>query len=110
MLQYVERRGNSAATLGRPRQIWGICQLLPRALLLVVLGGLLGSCSSGLPDPVLLQGGSLTSGLIGSGSGNLQTSSTQTLPRSDASRVLAALAAERVLGQSSDPFNLLSEK
>ncbi len=84
--------------------------MFPRAVLFVMLGGLLGSCASGLPDPVLLQGGSLTSGLTGAGTGNLQTNSTQTLPRSDASRVLSALAAERVLGQSAGQFDLLSQR
>ena len=79
--------------------------MLPRAFVIIVLGSLLAACASGLPDPVLLQGGSLT----GSGTGNLQTNSTQTLPRSDASRVLSALAAERVLGGSAAPFDLLKQ-
>ncbi|MEM7750355.1 MAG: hypothetical protein AAF346_19050 [Pseudomonadota bacterium] len=84
--------------------------MLPRALVLILLGGLLSSCASGLPDPVLLQGGSLTGSLTGSGTNNVQTNSTQTLPRSEASRVLSALAAERVLGRSTTPVDVLSQQ
>ena len=102
--------GKFAPISDRSRQIRGFQTLIARALLIVMLGSLLGACAGGLPDPVLLQGGSLTAGLTGSGTGNLQTNSTQTLPRSDASRVLSALAVERVLGQSTGQFNLLSQQ
>ena len=62
----------------------------------------LSACSSGLPDPAMLQ-----TTLLGS-SGNQQLTTGSTLPseRSVASHVLTAVAIERITGEAEQMFNL----
>jgi hypothetical protein len=59
------------------------------------------ACSSGLPDPVMLQGALI-------GGGQQQTGSIAQTERSVASRVLTAVAVERVTGQPVQNFQLIN--
>ena len=59
------------------------------------------ACSSGLPDPVMLQGA-----LLSNNQGAATTGNIKAAQRSVASRVLTAVAVERVLGQPAQTFTL----
>jgi len=62
----------------------------------------LGACSSGMPAPGMLQNALLSS----SDKDQVRTDNAATLERSDASRVLTAVAVEHITGKPAATFTL----
>lgn len=67
---------------------------------------LLAACASGLPDPTVLQSSLSGQATATGAAAPATTASTTTGQRSLASRVLAAVAVERVLGHQPDQAGL----
>jgi len=68
----------------------------------IAMWSMLSACSSGLPDPGMLQNALLSS----NGKQQLTTGSTLPAERSTASHVLTAVAIERVTGDAKQTFSL----
>ena len=84
--------------------LYGDIQLLLRITTIAAGCALVMGCSSGLPDPVLLNGGTLTNPLAATTQGQTPAPGAANGVRSASSRVLTAVALERVLGKPAATF------
>ena len=74
--------------------------LVKRVIMAVIASLFLSACASGLPDPAMLQNALLSN----NSDRQLTTGSVEPAERSAASRVLTAVAIERVTGEAVETF------